>query len=101
MNQELLVRKLLAQLFLFFNTGSFLPAAINEDYEHISESKTFTHGRRTLPVEVAILNDDTVDWLREESFNVTVSRFPGEYGAIKIADESSITVVIRDDDDGM
>ena len=29
---------------------------------------------------------------------MTLSRFPEEYGAIKISNESSITVVIRDDD---
>ena len=59
---------------------------------------TFTNGRRTLPVEVTIINDDTVERLTEETFNVTVSRFPGEFGGIIISDESAITVVIRDDD---
>ena len=75
-----------------------LPSAINEDYEPFVGSKTFTRGRRTLPVEVTIINDDTVERLTDETFNVTVSRFPEEYGAIKISNESSITVKIRDDD---
>ena len=98
MNLERLVRKLLAPLLLFFINRFILPAGINKDYEHFAGSMTFTGGRRTLPVEVTIINDDTVEQLTEETFNVTVSRFPGEYGAIKILNESSITVVIRDDD---
>ena len=58
---------------------------------------TFT-GSRTLAIEVTIINDDSVEWLREETFNVTVSRFPGEFGGIRISDESSIRITIRDDD---
>ena len=57
---------------------------------------TFT-GSYTLPVEVTIINDDIVEW-REETFNVTVSKFPGEFGGIRISDESSIRIMIRDDD---
>ena len=85
-------------LFLFFLYQFFLPAAINEDYEHFAGSMTFTRGRRILPVEVTIINDDTVERLAEETFNVTVSRFPREFGGIKLSDESLIRIVIRDDD---
>ena len=97
MNQELPVRKLLAPLCSNFYYWILLSAAINEDYEHFARAVTFT-GSRTLPVEVTIINDDSVERLQEETFNLTVSRFPAEYGAIRISDESSITVVIRDDD---
>ena len=74
----------------------FPPTAINIDYDHISRNIQFTTDLSEL-VKIRIIDDDTVDRYREETFQVILQNTPGVTQRIKPV-RTPVTVVIRDDD---
>ena len=74
----------------------FPSTAINKDYEHVSRNIQFSADLSQL-VKIRIIDDDTVDRYREETFNVIFQNTPGVTQQIKPV-RTPVTVVIRDND---
>ena len=79
-----------------FKRVLFPSTAINKDYKHISRNVQFGTDLSEL-VKIRIIDDDTVDRHREETFNVTLQNTPGVTQRIKPV-RTPVTVVIRDND---
>ncbi|CAI8008331.1 hypothetical protein GBAR_LOCUS5720 [Geodia barretti] len=71
-------------------------ATINIDYDHISRNIQFSTDLSVL-VKIRIIDDDTVDRYREETFQVILQNTPGVTQRIKPV-RTPVTVVIRDND---
>ena len=79
-----------------FKRVLFPSTAINKDYEHISRNILFSSDLAEL-VKIRIIDDDTVDHYREETFNVILQDAPGVTQRIKPV-RTPATVVLRDND---
>ncbi|CAI8019416.1 hypothetical protein GBAR_LOCUS11672, partial [Geodia barretti] len=71
-------------------------ATTNKDYTHVSRNIPFSRDLSEL-VKIRIIDDDTVDHYREETFNVMLQNAPGVTQRIKPV-RTPVTVVIRDND---
>ncbi|CAI8041944.1 Extracellular matrix protein FRAS1, partial [Geodia barretti] len=71
-------------------------ATINKDYEHSSRNIQFSRDL-VESVGIRIIDDDTVDSNREETFQVILQNTPGVMQRIKLV-RTPVTVVIRDND---
>ena len=79
-----------------FKRVLFPSTATNKDYAHVSRYILFSRDLSEL-VKIRIIDDDTVDRYREESFNVILQNTPGVTQRIKPV-RTPATVVIRDND---
>ena len=79
-----------------FKRVLFPSTAINIDYDHISRNIQFSTDLSVL-VKIRIIDDDTVDRYREETFQVILQNTPGVTQRIKPV-RTPVTVVIRDND---
>ena len=94
--QELPVRNTVSSYSVMFRIVLFPSTAINKDYEHISRNIMFSSDLAVL-VKIRIIDDDTVDHYREETFNVMLQNTPGVTQRLKPV-RTPVTVVIRDND---
>ena len=74
----------------------FPSTAINKDYEHISRNIQFSRDL-VESVRIRIIDDDTVDRYKEETFKVILQNTPGVTQRIKPV-RTHVTVVIGDND---
>ena len=79
-----------------FKRVLFPSTAINKDYEHIGRNIPFSRDLSEL-VKIRIIDDDTVDRYKEETFSVILQNTPGVTQRIKPV-RTPVTVVIRDND---
>ena len=79
-----------------FKRVLFPSTAINKDYEHISRNIQFSRDL-VESVRIRIIDDDTVDRNREETFQVILQNTPGLTQQIMPV-RTPVTVVIRDND---
>ena len=79
-----------------FKRVLFPSTAINKDYEHSSRNIQFSRDL-VESVGIRIIDDDTVDSNREETFQVILQNTPGVMQRIKLV-RTPVTVIIRDND---